>query len=345
MTILIPGGAGFVGSNLCFNLKQKYPNYKIIALDNLKRRGSELNLKRFKEAGIEFIHGDIRSFDDLSSIKCDVIIECSAEPSVLAGMDGARKYLIDTNLNGLVNLLEVAMRNSAKMIFLSSSRIYPMAPINELKYTEEELRYKLASSKPYIANEGFNELFPISGARTLYGATKLSAELIIEEYSHMFGLEYIVNRCGVIAGAWQFGKVDQGFMTLWCANHYFKNPLTIFGNGKQVRDVLNVNDLFELVDKQLHSFGLFKNQTFNAGGGIKNSVSLLELENICNEVVGKNSLSFSEPRGLDLLYYVTDNTKVNSVCGWEPKKDAKDTVQDIFLWIKENEKELKWIFA
>jgi CDP-paratose 2-epimerase len=278
-------------------------------------------------------------------LEFDVCIEASAEPSVMAGLNSSRRYLIDTNLVGLVNALDACAKNSAKLIFLSSSRIYPMNPINSLDYEECETRYKLTSQEEYITNGGFNEEFPIKGARTLYGATKLAAELLIEEYCEMFGLQAIVNRCGVLAGAWQFGKVDQGFMTLWCASHFYKNPLTIFGNGKQVRDVLNVTDLYELINLQIGNFDKFDRGTFNVGGGLSNSVSLLELEKITSEVIGANELSFAQTRGLDIKYYVSDNTKINTLCGWSPKKSVADTVREISEWINANSKELKPILG
>jgi CDP-paratose 2-epimerase len=345
MNILITGGAGFVGSNLAISLKTKYPQYKITAFDNLRRRGSELNLKKFQEMDIEFIHGDIRNIEDLESIEFNLLIEACAEPSVMAGLDGSRKYLIDTNLNGLVNSLEVALQQKAKVIFLSTSRVYPMEVINSLNYEESDTRYSLhVNDISGVSEKGFSEELSLSGYRTLYGATKLSSEYIIDEYVHMFGLQAIINRSGVIAGAGQFGKVDQGFMTLWAANYYFNKPLSIFGNGKQVRDILNINDLFDLIDLQIHSFEKFSSQRFNIGGGLNSSVSLLELDAMCKKLLGQKSVACKEQRALDLKYYVSDNSKIKSF-GWEPKRSVEDTLKQIVSWIEQNEKELKWIFA
>ncbi len=345
MTILITGGAGFVGSNLAFSLKSKYPQYKIIVFDNLRRRGSELNIKKFHEAGIAFIHGDIRNMEDLEGVDFDLLIEASAEPSVLAGMDGGRKYLIDTNLNGLVNSLEIALKQKAKVIFLSTSRVYPMEVINSLNYEEKDTRYALhVNNVAGVSEKGFCEELSLNGYRTLYGATKLASEYIIDEYVHMFGLEAIINRSGVIAGAGQFGKVDQGFLTLWAANYYFNKPLSIFGNGKQVRDILNINDLFDLIDLQIHSFENFSAQRFNIGGGLKASVSLLELDAMCQNRFGNKRIDFKEQRGMDLKYYVSDNTKISNL-RWCPKRNVEETLNEILMWIEDNEKDLKWIFA
>jgi len=345
MRILITGGAGFVGSNLAISLKKKYFDYEIIVFDNLKRRGSELNLKKFQELGIKFVHGDIRNIEDLENIEFDMLIEACAEPSIMAGLDGNRKYLIDTNLNGLVNSLEVALKQKAKVIFLSTSRVYPMEVINSLNYEEKENRYNLGKNTQIgVSSKGFSEDLSLNGYRTLYGATKLSSEFIIDEYVNMFGLDAIINRSGVIAGAGQFGKVDQGVVTLWVANYYFNKPLSIFGNGKQVRDILNINDLFDLVDLQIHNFERFNKQRFNIGGGLTSSTSLLELDKICKDLIDDKKVDIKDTRELDIKYYVSDNTKINSL-GWFPKRDVRDTVEEIYNWIKNNEKELKWIFA
>ena len=138
MRLLITGGAGFVGSNLALDFKKNNPETHIIALDNLKRRGSELNLPRLKEDGIEFIHGDIRNKEDLEGTgKADLIIECSAEPSVMAGYNSSPEYLINTNLLGTVNCLEYARKCDADVVFLSTSRVYPVRTINHRSSVKE----------------------------------------------------------------------------------------------------------------------------------------------------------------------------------------------------------------
>ena len=233
MRILLTGGAGFVGANLAVSLAARHPDWELVALDNLMRRGSELNLPRLREAGVEFVHGDVRERDDLAAAgSFDAMVECSAEPSVLAGFADT-SYSVQTNLVGAFNCLERAREEEAFVVFLSTSRVYPVAPQLQLALEETETRFELAAEQPVAGAgpEGIAEDFPLPGARTLYGATKLAAELLIEEYADAFGLRAAVNRCGVIAGPWQMGKVDQGVFSWWLLSHHFGRPLSYIGYG------------------------------------------------------------------------------------------------------------------
>ena len=229
----------------------------MIALDSLKRRGSELNLARLREAGVRFVHGDVRQRDDLLALEpVDALVECSAEPSVLAGMGTGADYVVQTNLLGAHNCFELARRDGAQVIFLSTSRVYPVAPLSRLALREEATRFALEAVQPVAgaSEHGIAEDFPLEGARTLYGATKLAAELLLTEYADGFGVRATIDRCGVIAGPWQMGKVDQGVFTHWLLAHYAGRPLTYIGyggSGKQVRDLLHVDDLCELILEQL----------------------------------------------------------------------------------------------
>ena len=255
--ILVTGGAGFVGANLCLALAERHPDAEVVALDSLKRRGSELNLPRLRAAGVEFVHGDVRERDDLLAIEpVEAIVECSAEPSVLAGMGSGADFVVQTNLLGAHNCFELARRDGAHVVFLSTSRVYPVAAQLELHLREEATRFALEASQPFAgaSEHGIAEDFPLAGARTLYGATKLAAELLMTEYADAFGIRATIDRCGVIAGPWQMGKVDQGVFTHWLLAHYQRRPLTYIGyggTGKQVRDVLHVDDVCDLVLEQL----------------------------------------------------------------------------------------------
>lgn len=340
--VLITGGAGFVGSNLAIKLKQKYSDVNIIALDNLKRRGSELNIQRLRENGIQFIHGDIRNREDLN-LEFDLLIECSAEPSVLAGINGSPEYLINTNLIGTLNCLESARRNKSKIIFLSTSRVYPYKLINSAKFIETETRFEFEDNQEFegISQKGISENLSLNGPRSLYGSTKLASELFVTEYADTYGLDTIINRFGCIAGPWQMGKVDQGVMVLWISRHIFKKSLSYIGYGglgKQVRDFIHIDDVFDVIDSQLNNFDKVKNGVFNIGGGRDISVSLLELTKICEQVTG-NKIEISsvkETRPVDLKSYISDNSKIEYTLNWKPNKSIHQLVEETTEWIIQN---------
>jgi len=347
--LLITGGAGFVGSNLAVSFKRKYPRTNVIVLDNLKRRGSELNLVRLKENGINFIHGDIRNPEDLNlGNKIDLMIECSAEPSVLAGYSQNPLYVINTNLTGTINCLELARKNNAGVIFLSTSRVYAYDALNSIKTEENEKRLDWQSGqqiKGWSMN-GIDTDFSIDTAKTLYGATKLASEIILQEYIGAYNLKGVVNRCGVIAGPWQFGKVDQGVFTFWMLAHYFKQDLNYIGfegRGKQVRDLLHIDDLFELVDIQASNLERVNGRVYNVGGGRQISLSLLETTEACERISGNKIKIGSDLKNRlgDIKIYITDNKKISDELGWVPKKTTTDILNDIFSWIRENEQQLK----
>ncbi|URD51514.1 NAD-dependent epimerase/dehydratase family protein [Chroococcidiopsis sp. CCNUC1] len=350
--VLITGGAGFVGSTLALGLAQRYPDWQITALDNLKRRGSELNLPRLKQAGIQFIHGDVRNQEDLDpvALKPDLIVECSAEPSVLAGY-ASPGYVLQTNLVGTINCLELARQTQADFIFLSTSRIYPIKSLSNLQFKEAETRFQLSEqqSLPGASSQGIAENFPLNGSRSLYGATKLASELLVAEYAEAYGLRTIINRCGVLTGPWQMGKVDQGVFALWMAFHYFKRSLKYIGyggTGKQVRDFLHVSDLLNLIDLQIHQLSKLAGQTFNVGGGVNNTLSLCETTQLCQEICGHSIPITPLPasRMGDVPIFITDSSKVMYATGWQPQKDAKTTLTEIYEWLHKFEHQVSEIF-
>jgi CDP-paratose 2-epimerase len=348
-TMLITGGAGFVGSNLAVSFKRKYPELRIIVLDNLKRRGSEFNVPRLAAEGIRFVHGDIRNPEDMEfTDKIDVLLECSAEPSVLAGFGGSPRYLINTNLCGTINCLEVARKNGADVVFLSTSRVYPYDPINAIAVKEEESRFvwNCTDGPRGWSPEGLDVDFDLNGPKSMYGATKLCSEFVLREYEAMYGVRAVVNRCGVIAGPWQFGKVDQGVFSLWVQAHYFKRKLSYIGfggKGKQVRDLLHVDDLFELLDVQLADIGKAQGKVYNVGGGTFSSLSLLETTRLCQEMTGNAIEIRNDPvnRPADLAIYMGDNTRVTADFGWRPQRDATTILRDLLAWVREQEANLR----
>ena len=352
--ILVSGGAGFVGSNVARWLKRRLPDATVIALDNLKRRGSEVTLPLLREGGVEFLHGDVRNSEDvrLDQRKVDLIIECSAEPSVLAGYGEASDYLINTNLVGTVNCMELARRVGADVIFLSTSRVYPVAALNALRLREGPTRFTLDPEQTVlgVSERGVSERFPLDGARSMYGATKLCSELLIQEYSAMYGIRAIINRCGVLTGPWQMGKVDQGVFTLWVAMHYFERELSYIGwggSGKQVRDLLHIDDLTDLLGAQLERFTDLHGQTFNVGGGVASSLSLLETTHLCQRITGKTIPvhAVESNRPADLALYITDTSRISEATGWRPQRTPEQTLRSIHEWIIAEEASVRHIWA
>ena len=344
MRVLITGGAGFVGANLGIALAGRHPGWRVVSLDNLHRRGSELNLERLAEAGIEFVRADVRDADALAELDPpDALVECSAEPSALAGIGGDTSYVFHTNLTGAYNCLELARRAGAAFVFLSTSRVYPFAALNDLPYEETPTRFEIADGQamPGASAAGVAEEFPLDGARTIYGTTKLAAELLVAEYAASFGLRAVVDRCGVIAGPWQMGRVDQGVFTYWMLAHYFERPLSYIGfggSGKQVRDLLHVDDLAELIDEQLLDFDAWAGATVNVGGGRECSLSLVETTAICRELTG-NSVEIRpvpETRPGDVRIYLSDCERLFARTSWRPRRGARRVLEDIYGFVDAN---------
>jgi CDP-paratose 2-epimerase len=346
--LLITGGAGFVGSNLAVSLASRHPEWEVVAFDNLYRRGSELNLPRLERAGVEFVRGDVREPVDLEPFgSLMALVECSAEPSVMSGVDGDTSYLVHTNLTGAYNCLELARRTGAFVLFLSTSRVYPVAPQLSLALEEAPTRFELAADQPVagVSVAGISERFPLDGARTLYGTTKLAAELLIEEYRAGFGLEAVIDRCGVVAGPWQMGKVDQGVFTHWMLAHHFGRPLSYIGfggTGKQVRDLLHVEDLVDLVERQLLAPDAWDGRTVNVGGGRECSLSLLETTEICRRLTG-NEVPIdpvAETRAGDVPIYLSDCERLFGLDEWRPQRSAEQVLADIHAWIAGDEERI-----
>ena len=344
------GGAGFVGSSIALSFKDEYPSSTVMAFDNLRRRGTELNLSLFREHGIEFIHGDIRCWDDMNDLpgNYDVLIEASAEPSVWAGLDGSPNYLLHTNLMGTLNSLAFARKRVGAFIFLSTSRVYSIAPLREIVMDEGPTRLEIVARQtlPGVYPRGISERFPTHLPRSLYGASKLASEVVIQEYVDTYGMQAVINRCGVIAGPGQFGRVDQGVFTLWVAHHLFRKRLTYTGfggMGKQVRDVLHPRDLYSLIRKQLERIDRASGGVFNVGGGRPVSTSLCELTALCEDIVGYSVPIDREPETspVDIPLYISDTAQAETMFSWRPERSVREIAEDIAGWSRANESLLR----
>ncbi len=340
MKILITGGCGFVGTNLALFLHSK--GFKIDCLDNLSRKGSQYNLNLLKEKNIKNFNIDIYDFKKIQKLpKYSLIIDCCAEASVEVSKKDINR-VVNTNFIGTLNILNKVKKDKSKIIFLSSSRVYPVKKINDI-FGKKEIKKKLIISKTY------GEKDSILGPKTLYGVSKLASEMLIEEFSYAFDIKFIINRCGVISGPLQFGKQDQGFVSLWIWGHLNKKKMKYIGYGgfgNQVRDVMHIYDLCELILLQIKKINKINNKLFTIGGSKKSYTSLVQLTKICEKIT-KNKIKFTRsPKTsiYDIPYFITNNNLVTRTYGWKPKKNIFEVVTDTFIWLKNNKSKIHKYF-
>ncbi len=340
MKILITGICGFVGNQIARRIKATNDNVRLIGLDNFIRGGSELNRRSAEQLCETFLHADIRSEADLQLLPdVDWVIDCAALPSVLAGTDGdgSSRQLIGHNLVGTLNLLEYCRRSDAGLILLSTSRVYSIRPLAELALNEAIDRYMLDVSQPLppgITDAGINESFSTTPPVSLYGATKIASETMALEYGQTFGFPVRVNRCGVLAGAGQFGRPDQGIFSFWIHSHLAKRPLRYIGcrgNGFQVRDCLHPIDLADLLVMQIGAGSdPTKPLINNVSGGFESSRSLRQLTRWCDARFGRHAVASSdEVRPFDLPWIVLDSTLARSAWQWNPQRTTEMILEEI----------------
>lgn len=335
--ILITGGCGFIGSNLCIFLKKR--NFSVYSLDNLSRKGSKYNLTLLKKFKIKNYNIDISNFQKIRSLsKFDLIIDCCAE----AAVEISRKDIdrvINTNLIGTLNILKKVKKDNAKIIFLSTSRVNTITSINKI-VKNHKLNNKIKIKK--LIDENFETKSP----KSIYGLTKHASEMFIEEFSFAFNIKYIINRFGVVSGPLQFGKVDQGFVSLWTWHHIMKKKLKYIGYGgfgNQVRDVLHVYDLCEIIEIQIKKMNTIYNKLFTIGGSKNNAVSLKNLTKICEKIT-KNKIKFDTIKNTsiyDIPYFVTSNKVITKTYKWKPKRNLLDIVNDTYNWLINQKKIIK----
>ena len=340
MKILITGGCGFVGSNLALFLKKK--GFKVHTLDNLTRKGSRYNSNLLKKQKIKNYKINISNIKKIKSLpKYDLILDCCAEAAVEISKNDFDK-VINTNLIGTINILKKSKNDKSKIIFISSSRIYPLEEMNKI-IKNKNLKSKIKISKM------FSEKDKIIGPKTIYGLTKLCSEMLIEEFSYAYKLKYLINRCGVISGPLQFGKQDQGFVSLWIWRHLNKKKLSYIGYGgygNQIRDVLHIDDLSELILLQIKNINKINNKLFTVGGSKTSYTSLSQLTKLCQKITG-NKIKMgkvSKTSSYDIPYYLSDNTHVSNTYRWKPKRNINQVVMDTFLWLKKNKPIIKKYF-
>jgi len=345
MKILITGVCGFVGSRLSIALSGLIENAEIYGIDNLLRPGAEGNREPLESRGIHFVHGDVRARSDVDSLPaCDWVIDAAANPSVLAGVDGrsSPRQVTEHNLMGTLNVLEYCREHKAGLVLLSSSRVYSVRHLADLPVVQQGAAFVLDTTRPLpggVSAAGVTEAFPVCQPISLYGATKLASEIMAIEYGSTFGFPVWVNRCGVLAGAGQFGTAEQGIFSYWVHAHAGRRPLRYIGfggHGHQVRDAFHPDDLAELIRLQWRRDPP-ADPIYNAGGGAVNAMSLAELTAWCNERFGKHEPQPDpRPRPFDTPWLVMDASRVRADFGWAPRRSLDTILEEIAAHARNN---------
>ncbi len=322
MKILITGICGFVGSCLAKRLVEASQIEQIVGVDNLCRDGSRVNLVPLRELGVDVRVGDIRDSDMLADLPpADFVIDAAAQPSVLAGVDEKTSSLelVQHNLYGTINILEYCKRVNAGFILLSTSRVYSIPPLAgiEVKVEGESGRARFtpqdsANDLVGFSSSGISENFSTQAPVSLYGATKVASEQMALEYGAAFGFPVWINRCGVMAGAGQFGHPQQGIFSFWLHSWFHKRPLKYIGfggSGFQVRDCLHPDDLVPVLLQQMTEDRVDVPRIANFSGGVEHSMSLAELSTWCEQRWGPHLVEQAqESRPFDLPWIVLDST-------------------------------------
>jgi CDP-paratose 2-epimerase len=337
MNVLISGICGFVGSHLARHLKESFENTTILGIDNLARFGSETNRISLKDLGVQLHHGDIRVSSDIDTLPAaHWVIDAAAQPSVLAGRDGktSSRQLLEHNLLGTINLLEYCRNSCAGFILLSTSRVYSIPSLAQLPLRVESCAFTLDGRHKWsrgVSTAGIDENFSTQAPISLYGATKLASEGLAQEYAAGFGVPVWINRCGVMAGAGQFGTAEQGIFSYWVHAHSSRRTLKYLGfdgKGYQVRDALHPLDLARMVDLQLRTVG--PGALLNVSGGSANSMSLAQLTAWCDQRFGAHCpISDGSERPYDVPWLILDPSKATSTTSWKPQISLEKILDEI----------------
>lgn len=351
MAVLISGICGFVGSSLAQYLLESKPDRAVFGFDNFSRPGSHVNRDILAQLGIKVFHADVRQPSDIDVLPhADWVIDAAANPSVLAGADGrsSGRQVVESNLYGTVNLLEYAKRNRSGFILLSSSRVYSIAELQQipLKNGPDSMHFDESKTAPQGASaEGIDESFSTSAPISLYGGTKLSSEIMALEYSALANIPVWINRCGVLAGAGQFGRPDQGIFAYWINAYKARETLKYVGfggTGHQVRDCLHPRDLSMLIEKQMGTTYSDKKQICNIGGGAKNSMSLRQLSQWCAARFGEHEVvSSPEPRQFDVPWIVMNNRLAKDTWDFYPTVSLESILDEIAVHAQHHPEWLK----
>ncbi len=333
--ILITGGAGFIGTNLAEYLL-KEGNY-VVVVDNLSRLGSDKNLIYLKSKTnankkLTFIKGDIRNFQQVKEIvrKVNVIFHLAGQVAVTKSILNPREDF-ENNVVGTLNILEAARELAEKpiIVFSSTNKVY--GEMNNLKIKEGKNRYDFLNSPKGVNENCLTDCF------SPYGCSKGSAEQYVRDYYRIYGIPAVVFRQSCIYGPRQMGVEDQGWVAHFIISGIFDKKVTIYGNGKQVRDILYIDDLIKLYLKAVLNINKTAGQIYNVGGGVENSLSLIELIDLLEKKYNiKLNVKFDEWRIADQKIFISDNSKIQRDLKWKPQINIDLGIQYLINWIKEN---------
>lgn len=345
MKVVVTGACGFVGSSLIAHLQEMISGLTFVGIDNLSRPGVHVNRGVLARRGVRVLHGDLRCPSDLESLPgADWVIDAAANPSVMAGVDGltSSRQILEHNLLGTINLLEYCKRHKAGFVLLSTSRVYGIEPLARLPVEEQEGAFRLRADQPLplgVSSGGITEDFSTRPPLSLYGNSKLCSESLALEYGAAFGFPVWLDRCGLLAGAGQFGRPDQGIIAYWIHSWYARRPLRYIGfggGGAQVRDVLHPRDLADMVARQLRatSAGALP---MNLAGGLANSCSLTQLSRWCSERLGAHVVQ-SDPanRPFDIPWMVLDCERARRNWDWAPSVSLSGILEEIAVHAEAN---------
>ena len=331
--VLITGGAGFIGTNVADRLLTA--GHPVIVLDNFSRAGVDLNarwLQRRHGSRVRIMAGDVRNPADVRRALESVchVFHFAAQVAVTTSLSDPRLDF-ETNVSGTLNVLE-EMRALAKppsIIYTSTNKVY--GPLDDVPLIQRNRRFEPAASG--ILRNGVSEERPLN-FHTPYGCSKGAAEQYVLDYCRSFGVDAVVFRMSCIYGPHQFGTEDQGWVAHFLIRAMENRPITLFGDGCQVRDILFVDDLVNVLLLAWDRIAVLSGSAFNMGGGVDRTVSLLELVDMIASVEGRRPhLRFEASRAGDQRYYVSDIGKLKAATGWEPEVSARDGIARLHRWL------------
>jgi len=340
MKILITGGAGFIGSN---SVKRFFEaGWGVHIVDDLSRKGAETNLRWLTETGVKYKHYciDISKTQDIESFlkkrKFDVILNLAAQVAVTTSITEPRRDF-EINALGTFNLLEAVRKYNSEAIFLNASTNKVYGKLSDFKIIEESKKYVLPTGVKEVTEETPLDFY------SPYGCSKGIADQYTIDYSRIYSLKTVTFRQSCIYGPRQFGIEDQGWVAWFIIAHLLSKKITVYGNGKQVRDILYVDDLIDIFFRVIERIEQVSGNAFNVGGGIQNTISLLEFFEMLEKHSGRPVIyAFGDWRPGDQPLYISDNQKAYSLLGWKPKTSYQDGIKLLLDWVSYNLKLFKF---